>query len=47
MRNRSDRSHLAEESQVIQVAVDRLLFRYFGLTDDEACYIDGRLAEML
>lgn len=47
MRNRSDRSHLAEESQVIQNAIDRLFFRYFGLTDEDASYICGRLAEML
>ena len=45
--SRADRSHLAPESQPIQDAIDRVLFRYFGLSDEDASYIENRLAVML
>ncbi len=47
LKNRSERSHLAPESQVIQDAIDTLLFTCFGLSNEDAVYIGGRLAEML
>lgn len=47
LKSRSERSHLAPESQPIQDAIDRVLFHYYGLTEDDACYIERRLAEML
>jgi hypothetical protein len=45
--NRSERSQLAVESQELQDLIDAALFRCFGLTDDDASYISGRLKEML
>ncbi len=47
LQNRSERSRLAPESQVIQDAIDQVLFRCFGLTDAEGAYIEKRLKEML
>jgi hypothetical protein len=44
---RSDRSHLAPESQPIQDAIDAVLFRCYGLSEDEANYVRHRLTEML
>ena len=45
--NRAERSRLAPESQPIQDAIDKVLFRCFGLSDDDAQYIERRLKEML
>ncbi|MEI9476158.1 MAG: hypothetical protein WCO26_06250 [Deltaproteobacteria bacterium] len=45
--NRSERSHLAPESQSIQDAIDAVLFKCYGLSDDDARYISKRLEEML
>ena len=45
--NRGERSSLGTESQPIQDAIDRVLFRCFGLTDDDGSYIENRLKEML
>ena len=47
LKHRSDRSHLAPENQPIQAAIDTLLFRCYGLSDDDARYIERRLEEML
>jgi type I restriction-modification system DNA methylase subunit len=47
LKNRSERSRLAPESQPIQDAIDGVLFRCYGLSDDEARYIGSRLKEML
>lgn len=47
LKSRSERSHLAPESQPIQDAIDAVLFRCYGLTSEEAQYIDQRLKEML
>ena len=47
LKNRSDRSHLAPESQTIQDVIDRVLFRCYGLSDDDARYVEKRLREML
>ena len=47
LKRRSERSHLALESQPIQDAVDAILFRCYGLTDEESEYISRRLKEML
>jgi len=47
LKNRSERSHLAPESQPIQDAIDAVLFRCYGLTEDEGRYITRRLREML
>ena len=38
---------LARESQPIQDAIDAVLFRCYGLSDDDAQYIEKRLREML
>lgn len=45
--NRSERSRLAPESQPIQDAIDKVLFRCYGLSGDDAEYINKRLKEML
>ena len=47
LKNRSERSRLAPESQPIQDAIDAVLFRCYGLTEDEGRYITRRLGEML
>jgi len=47
LRNRSERSSLARESQVVQDAIDAVLSHYHGLSDDEARYVIRRLGEML
>ena len=47
LKSRSERSHLAPESQPIQDAIDAILFRCYGLSDDDAKYISLRLKEML
>ena len=47
LKNRSERSHLAPESQVIQDVIDSVLFRCYGLSEDDAAYIEQRLKEML
>jgi hypothetical protein len=47
LKNRSERSHLATESQFIQDSLDTVLFRCYGLSDDDAKYIEQRLKEML
>ena len=47
LKNRSERSSLAPESQPIQDAIDKVLFRCYGLSDDDAQYIEYRLKEML
>jgi len=43
----SESSHLDPESQPIQDAIDAVLFRCYGLPDDDAQYIEQRLTEML
>jgi hypothetical protein len=45
--SRSDRSHLAAEAQPIQDTIDAVLFRCYGLSDDEGEHIKRRLKEML
>lgn len=47
LKNRSERSHLSSDSQPIQDTIDKVLFRCYGLSDDDAQYIEGRLKEML
>jgi len=47
LKGRSERSSLAPESQPIQDAIDRVLFRCYGLSDDDADYVKRRLKEML
>ena len=47
LKSRSERSRLAPESQPIQDAIDAVLFRCYGLSEDDARYIDQRLKEML
>ena len=44
---RSERSHLAPESQPIQDAIDAVLFHCYGLSEDDARYVDMRLKQML
>jgi len=41
------RSSLSPESQPIQDAIDAVLFKCYGLSDDDAEYIKERLKEML
>lgn len=38
---------LAPESQPIQEAIDAVLFRCYGLSEDDAHYVERRLKEML
>ena len=47
LRNRSDRSQLSDESEPIQGAVDRLIFRCFGVSPDEVRHVEERLMVML
>ncbi len=47
LKSRSERSHLASASQPIQDAIDAVLFRCYGLSDDDAQFIEKRLKEML
>jgi hypothetical protein len=47
LQSRSERSHLASESQPIQDVIDGVLFHCYGLSDDDANYISNRLKEML
>jgi hypothetical protein len=47
LKNRAERSRLAPESQPIQDAIDAVLFRCYGLSDDDARYVAQRLQEML
>ena len=47
LKTRSERSHLAPESQPIQDAIDAVLFRCYGLSEDDSHYIEKRLKEML
>jgi hypothetical protein len=47
LKNRSERSRLAPESQPIQDAIDAVFFRCYGLSEDDAKYIEKRLEEML
>ena len=47
MANRSERSTLSAEGQGLQDLIDAALFRCFGLTEDDATYINERLKEML
>ena len=47
LKNRAERSRLAPESQPIQAAIDKVLFRCYGLSEEDALYIEKRLQEML
>jgi len=47
LKTRSERSRLASESQPIQDAIDSTLFRCYGLSNEDANYIQDRLKEML
>lgn len=47
LKNRSERSRLAPDSQPIQDVTDAVLFRCYGLSEQEALYIEKRLEEML
>ena len=47
LKNRSERSRLAPESQPIQDAIDAVFFRCYGLSENDAKYIQERLKEML
>ncbi len=47
LKNRSERSNLSPDSQPIQDAIDAVLFKSCGLSDDDAEYIKQRLKEML
>jgi hypothetical protein len=47
LKNRSERARLAPESQPIQDTIDAVLFRCYGLSEDDAKYVDKRLEEML
>lgn len=47
LKNRAERAHLAPESQPIQEAIDASLFRCYGLSQDDAQYVEQRLTEML
>jgi hypothetical protein len=47
LKSGSERSSLVPESQSVQDAVEAVLFRYYGLSDNDAHYIEKRLGEML
>ena len=47
LKSRAERSSLGPESQPIQDAIDAVLYRCYGLSDDDARYIGKRLQEML
>jgi Eco57I restriction-modification methylase len=47
LERRSERAHLSPESQPIQDAIDAILFRCYGLSDEDSEYISRRLKEML
>ena len=47
LKHRSERSHVAPEAQPIQDAIDAVLFRCYGLSEDDAKYIAERLKQML
>ncbi|HEY6998027.1 MAG TPA: Eco57I restriction-modification methylase domain-containing protein [Candidatus Binatia bacterium] len=47
LKNRSERSRLAAKSQPIQDTIDAVLFRCYGLSEDDAKYVEKRLGEML
>ena len=47
LKNRSERSRLAPEGQPIQDAIDAVLIRCYGLSEEEARHIEKRLEEML
>jgi hypothetical protein len=47
LHTRSDRSHLAPESQHLQDIIDTVLFRYYGLSAEEHQFIEKRLKVML
>ena len=46
LKRRSDRSQLATECQHIQGVIDRVIFRCFGLSDEEGAYVETRLDQM-
>jgi wyosine [tRNA(Phe)-imidazoG37] synthetase (radical SAM superfamily) len=39
LRSRAERSRLAQESQPIHETIDRVLFRCYGLSEEEAQYV--------
>jgi hypothetical protein len=47
MHTRSDRSHLAHDSQHFQDIIDTVLFRYYGLSVEEQQFVEKRLTVML
>jgi len=47
LNKRAERSHLDPKSQPIQDVIDSVLYKCYGLTEDEGRYIDERLKEML
>lgn len=44
---RAQRSALAEQAQPLQEVIDHILFRLYGLTDDESAALEERLVHML
>ena len=44
---RAQRSALAEQAQPLQDLIDYVLFRLYGLTDDDAAALEERLVQML
>lgn len=47
LKSRPEHSRLASESQPVQDAIDAVLSRCYGLSDNDAHYIEKRLGEML
>jgi hypothetical protein len=47
LENRAERSRLAPYSQSIQDVTDAVLFKCYGVSDDDAAYVEARLQEML
>ena len=47
LKSRSERSRLDSESQPIQDVIDKVLFRCYGLSEEDAQYVGKRLEEML
>ncbi len=47
LKTRSDRSRLAPESQAFQDAIDAILFRCYGLSENDQKFVEARLKVML
>lgn len=47
LESRSERAHLGETGVKYQAEIDRILYRSYGLSDEDVAYVRKRLSEML